>query len=71
VETQTASQTAVETPVVPCLFSEETATRSDGVVEEDIVSVTPDSEEAKEKQGSISHGSSATLSAIAEDLSGH
>lgn len=70
VETQTASQTAVETPVVPSSSSGETAARSDGVVEEDIVRVPPGSEEATEKQGSISHGSSATPSAIAEDLSG-
>jgi len=68
-ETQTASQTAVETPVVPSLSSGETAARSDGVVEEDIVRVTPGSEEATEKQGSISHRSSATRSAIAADLS--
>jgi len=40
------------------------------VVEENIVRVTPSSEEATEKQGSISYGSSATPSAIAEDLSG-
>jgi len=69
VETQTASQTAVETPVVPSSASRETAARSDAVVEEDIVRVTPGSEEATEKQGSIFYGSSATPSAIAEDLS--
>jgi len=69
-ETQTTSQTAVETPVVPSSFSGETAACSDGVVEEDIVRVTPGCEEATEKQGSISHGSFATSSAIAEDLSG-
>jgi len=49
VETQTASRTAVETPMVPSSFSGETATRSDGVVEEDIVRVTSGSEEATEK----------------------
>jgi len=72
VETQTASQTEVETPVVPSLSSGdgETAACSDDVVEENIVRVTPGSEEATEKQGSTSHGSSATPSAIAEDLSG-
>ena len=70
VETQTARQTAVETPVVPSSSSGETAARSDGVVEEDIMRVTPGSKEAMEKQGSISHGSSATPSAIAGDLSG-
>jgi len=72
VETQTASQTEVETPVVPSLSSGdgETAACSDDMVEEDIVRVTPGSEEATEKEGSISHGSSATPSAIAEDLSG-
>jgi len=69
VETQTASQTAVETPVVPSSSSGETAVHSDSMVEEDIVRVTPGSEEATEKQGSISHGSSTTPSAIAEDLS--
>jgi len=72
VETQPASQTEVETPVVPSLSSgdRETAARSDDMVEENIVRVTPGSEEATEKQGSISHGSSATPSAIAENLSG-
>jgi len=72
VETQTASQTAVETPVVPSSSSEdgETAARSDDVVEENIVRGTPGSEEATEEQGSISHGSSTTPSAIAKDLSG-
>ena len=60
-ETQTASQTGVETPVVPSTSSGETAARSDRVVEEDIVKITPGSEEATEKQGSISHGSCATL----------
>jgi len=72
VKTQTASQTEVETPVVPSSSSEdwETAARSDDVIEENIMRVTPGSEEATEKQGSISHGSSATTTAIAEDLSG-
>jgi len=72
VETQTAGQTAVDTPVVPSSSSEDgkTAARSDDVVEENIVRVTPGSEELTEKQGSISHQSSATPSAIAEDLSG-
>ena len=71
-ETQTASQTAVETPVVPSWSSRdgETAARSGDVVEENIVRVTPGSEEATEKQGSISHGSSATPLAIGDDLSG-
>jgi len=71
VETQTASQTAVETPVVPSSSSGdgETAACSDDVVEENIVRVTAGSAEATEKKGSISHGSSATPSAIAEDLS--
>jgi len=71
-ETQTASQTAVETPAVPSSSSRdgETAARSDDVVEENIVRVTTGSEVATEKQGSISHGSCATPSAIAEDLSG-
>jgi len=72
VETQTASQTAVETSMVPSSSSGdgETAARSDDVVEENIVIVTPGSEEATEKQGSISLGSSPTPSAIVEDLSG-
>jgi len=47
----------------------ETAAPSDDVVEENILRVTPGSEEATEKQGSISHGSSAPPSTIAEDLS--
>jgi len=57
VETQTASQTAVETLVVPSSSSGdgETAARSDDVVEENIVRITPGSEEPTEKQGSISH----------------
>jgi len=53
VETRTGSQTAVETPVVPSSSSGETAAHSDGVVEEDIVRVTPGSEEATEKQVSM------------------
>jgi len=65
VETQTARQTAVETPVVPSTSSGEIAARSDGVVEEDIVRITPGSEVATETQGFISHGYSATPSAIA------
>jgi len=57
VKTQSASQTEVETPVVPALSSGdgETAARSDDVVEENIVRVTPGSEEATEKQRSFSH----------------
>ena len=45
-ETQTARQTAVETPVVPSSSSGETAAHSDGVVEEEVMRVTPSSEEA-------------------------
>jgi len=71
-ETQTAGQTAVDTPVVPSSSSRdgETAARSDDMVEDNIVRVTPGSKEAMEKPGSISQGSSATPSVIVEDLSG-
>jgi len=69
-EAQTASQTAVDTPWVPSSSLEdgETAARADDVVEENMVGVTPGSEEATEEQGSISLGSSITPLGLVNNL---
>ena len=48
-ETWIASQTVVETPIVPALSLRETAAPSDCMVEEDIVIITPGSKEGIEK----------------------
>ena len=70
VETQTAGETMVDTPVVPSSSSGdgETAACSNEVVEVNTVRVTPGSEEATEEQGSISLRSSATPPGLVNNL---